>query len=77
MNTPTVTVRDLPGTNGIVQPTLASAATTFRAVAFWSAVVLPLFHLAMFATGHNALAMGLMAANAVALVAGHDHNQPE
>jgi len=50
-----------------------------RAVAFWTAAVLPLAYLPLLATGFVAANPGafaaLVAVNAVAFVAGHDHNR--
>lgn len=50
-----------------------------RAVAFWTAALLPLAYLPLLATGFVAANPGafaaLVAVNVVALVAGHGHNQ--
>ena len=67
--------------------TLASAYANYRddprtepvqAIAFWLAVVLPLIHLSILATGlsngaETTLFVGLLGLNVVAVVAGHAH----
>ena len=67
--------------------TLASLYANYRddprtervqAAAFWLAVVLPVVHLSLFATGlsngaKTALFVGLVGLNVVAVVAGHAH----
>lgn len=70
MSTTTYTAPGLPTTYGLMR-TLADCG---RCAAFWSAVVLPLFHLPVFAAGHVGLGAALLAVNAVALLAGHGHN---
>lgn len=57
-----------------------TAAKPVRALAFWTAVVLPFAHLPLLAGGigteSELLAFaGLVAANAIALLVGHDHRR--
>ena len=68
--------------------TLASVYANYRddprtepvqAIAFWLAVVLPVVHLSLLATGlsngtETALFVGLLGLNAIAIVAGHSHH---
>jgi hypothetical protein len=52
-----------------------------RAVAFWTAIALPLLSLPMVLTGvvwkHPLALLSLFALNVVAFVLGHRHNQPD
>lgn len=70
-------------TEGSVVPSLSDYGTELKAgvrtIAFWSAIVLPFFHLPLLATGLDGTAITagfalLVSLNVMALIVGQSHN---